>query len=437
MKKLEGRAVLCLTLVGALILGLMVFIYKLGVNGGEWASFYGNNHVFTNGQLNLGEVYDRSGVILLKNNKEGMEYSVDEETRRATLHLTGDRGYNIVTGANVAFRKELIGYNHITGTEGIIKRGGTLKLTVDSELNKTALKAMAGREGLLAVYNYKTGEIMCLISTPTMDPDNPIALDKIPSGTFINKVISAKFTPGSVFKIITLQAAIENISDLDSWSFKCSGKYEINGEYVKCPKAHGLNDIYGAMSNSCNCGFANLAQKIGNKKLKKYTENAGLTKSYDIDGLSTQKGSFDFPKNSLNLAWAAIGQYEDQINPMSMLIYVGAVAGKGQTAIPHILKPGVNGEKIRLLDEDTAKEISQMLRNNVVVNYGDGNFPGLELHAKSGTAEMEKGKAPNAWLVGYSGDYAFICLVENGGSGAGVAGPVVNTVLQEIKKKYM
>lgn len=436
MKKLEGRAILCLTLVAVLVLGMLVFLYKLGVNGSKWATFYGNNHVFTNGQLNIGKVYDRNGIILLKNNKEGMKYNEDAEIRKATLHLVGDRGYNIVTGADVAFRKELIGYNHITGNDGFLKRGGTLRLTIDSELNRIALKSMGNREGLIGVYNYKTGEILTMLSTPTIDPDNSSKMEDIPSGTFINKLISAKFTPGSVFKILTLQAALENISDLDTWSFNCTGKYEVNGEYITCPKVHGLNDIYGALSNSCNCAFANLSEKIGADILTKYTENAGLTKEYDIDGIKTEKGKFTFPNNSLNLGWASIGQYEDQINPMSMLIYMGAIAGGGETAIPHLLKSQVSGKKVKIMKKSTAKELSKMLRNNVINNYGDGNFPSLELHAKSGTAEMEKGNKPNGWLVGYSGDYAFICLVEKGGYGAGVAGPIVNSVLQEIKRNY-
>ena len=72
------------------------------------------------------------------------------------------------------------------------------------------------------------------------------------------------------------------------------------------------------------------------------------------------------------------------------------------------------------------------MRNNVTSNYGDSNYPGLELRAKSGTAEGAKGQPPDAWFCGHSGDYAFVVCVEKGGYGSAVAGPVANKVLQAI-----
>ncbi|MBR3706950.1 MAG: penicillin-binding protein, partial [Firmicutes bacterium] len=74
------------------------------------------------------------------------------------------------------------------------------------------------------------------------------------------------------------------------------------------------------------------------------------------------------------------------------------------------------------------------MRNNVVETYGDDKYPGLELHAKSGTAEAA-GQAPNSWFCGFSGDYAFVVCVEKGGYGSAVAGPVANTVLQEVHRR--
>ena len=75
------------------------------------------------------------------------------------------------------------------------------------------------------------------------------------------------------------------------------------------------------------------------------------------------------------------------------------------------------------------------MKNNVISNYGDDNFPGLEMGAKSGTAETGDGYEPNAWFCGYSGNYAFVVMVEHGGGGADVAGPVANTVLQKLMEQ--
>ena len=284
----------------------------------------------------------------------------------------------------------------------------------------------------MGVYNWKTGEIICLVSTPTLDPSVKADASSVQSGTYINKVLSASFTPGSTFKLVTTAAAIENKEDLDKWTFKCTGSHVIDGEKITCPKVHGTMDIYGALANSCNCAYAELAVELGGDIMAEYTEKLGLTSSYDINGIKTAAGSFNFDTYNINLGWAGIGQFEDQVNPLSMMVYMGAVAGDGKAAEPRLIKGSRSGT-VSLLYSDTAGQIKSMMRNNVKSNYGDSNYPGLELHAKSGTAEVGRGKAPHSWFCGFSGDYAFVVCVENGGYGAQVAGPVANRVLQQIR----
>lgn len=95
-------------------------------------------------------------------------------------------------------------------------------------------------------------------------------------------------------------------------------------------------------------------------------------------------------------------------------------------------------ETDRMIEESTADKLTSMMKNNVVSNYGESNFPGLDIYAKSGTAEVY-GKEPNAWFTGFikneDAPYAFIVCIENGGYGSSVAGPVANSVLQAIVNK--
>ena len=432
MKKLERRAAICLLLALFLVAGTGLFTVRLGVEGGKWASYYANDHVFHQGVLSVGSVYDRNGTCLLKYTDEGSSYHEDYEIRVSNLHVTGDPGYNIVTGANSAFRSKLIGYNFVTGTKGILFGSGRrATLTTDAKLNRTAWRALAGRNGLAAVYNWKTGEILCLVSGPGFDPASDTGASGAPSGSYINKAVSSVMTPGSIFKLVTSAAAIETIPALDEWTFTCTGKYEVEGEYVTCSSAHGEQNFRDALANSCNCAFAELTLRMTPDTLEKYTKKLGLTQSYDINGIACAAGSFEFEAASINRAWAGIGQYEDQLNPLSMMVYMGAVAGGGSAAEPVLLK-GSKAGTVHLLDEETAAKLKEMMRNNVISNYGDGNFPGLELHAKTGTAEVGEGKSPHGWFTGFSGDYAFIVCVENGGSGIYAAAPVANAVLQEL-----
>ncbi len=435
MKKLEGRAFICLLLVLAMLAGLVYFIVRLEINGSKWAGYYANSHVFSNGSLIVGEIKDRNGASLVKYTPDGAQFSESETARRAVSTVVGDVNYSIPTGANIVFRSRLVGYNFVTGTEGIFgNKGGKVTLSIDEDINRTAYEALGDREGLVAVYNYVTGDIVCLVSTPTVDPMDYNAGETAKSGAYINKVTSATFTPGSTFKVLTACAAIEKLKGMDDWTFTCTGSHSLGGSNITCPYAHGTMDFKGALANSCNCAFGQLACDLGGDTLAKYVKKMGLTKSYDINGIKTKKGTFNFDADAVNIGWAGIGQFEDQANPLSLMVFMGSIAGGGSTMEPSLLKDGSSGT-IELMKEKTAKKLDKMLRNNVEANYGTDNYPNLNLRAKSGSAETGDGGATNAWFYGYSGDYAFVVMVEHGGAGATVAGPIANTVLQEIMKR--
>jgi peptidoglycan glycosyltransferase len=178
--------------------------------------------------------------------------------------------------------------------------------------------------------------------------------------------------------------------------------------------------------------------------MKKYAEKAGLTKPVQVDGIETAAGSFDFPSDDdIKLSWAGIGQADDLVNPCAMMVYMGAIANGGEPVQPTMIKSasfikGIRGgEKLdRYLDEDTAAELKDMMKNNVVENYGESNFPGLNIYAKSGTAESG-GVNSDAWFVGFTDDddapYAFVVWVKNGGFGASTAAPIATRVLNVLE----
>ncbi|MBQ7703322.1 MAG: penicillin-binding protein [Firmicutes bacterium] len=432
MKKLEVRATICLLLVLAMLAGLAFFVFRLETQGDRWAVQSYNSHIFSNGTLTCGKLLDRDGKTLLQYTPDGPAYLGSEYERRAVATVTGDVNYGNPTGANLVFRSGLAGYNRVTGTEGFFgRKGGTVTLSIDSDYNETAYSAMGNRNGLVCVYNYKTGEIVTLVSTPTVDPADKGAMSTAADGAYINKVTSATFTPGSIFKVVTACAAIENVDGLADRTFTCTGSVTIDGNNVTCPKNHGEVDFAGALASSCNCYFGQLAVDIGAEKMQEYVDKMRLTSSYDINGIKTLPGSFNFATDDVALAWSGIGQGEDLVNPLSMMVFMGAIANDGKAQIPTLLK-GVDNGYVDLMDERTAQRLKALLVNNVEQNYGTDNFPGLNIGAKSGSAETVEGKATNAWFSGFAGDYAFIVMLENAGAGATVAGPVANTVLQQI-----
>ena len=124
-----------------------------------------------------------------------------------------------------------------------------------------ALDALGDKKGTVAVYNYKTGEILCAVSTPAFDPENvpDVALDPDRyEGMYLNRFIQSKYTPGSIFKIVTLAAALESVPDILEQTFNCKGSCQIGADIVTCEGKHGKQDLKMAFRNSCNCALRSL-----------------------------------------------------------------------------------------------------------------------------------------------------------------------------------
>ena len=457
MRKIERRAMLCLLLAAALSLGLVVFAFRFFLYGGKWVSFAANRHLYNSqGQLSVGRVLDRDGDLLSWVDENGHRAYYDNATvRKATLHVVGDAQGRIGSGALVAFADKLSGYHLLTGAYSPIGAGNDLYLTVDARLNYEAYTAMNGKKGAVAVYNYRTGEVLCLFSSPTFDPEAPPDIqegDTTYDGVYLNRALSSTFVPGSVFKTVTLAAAIENIPDLFSRTFTCTGSCQVGDDVVTCPSAHGEMDIYGAFSKSCNGVFAQLAVELGPEVMAAYTEKAGLTHRYSVNGLTTAAGSFQFSGASDNqLGWAGVGQFNDLVNPMSLMIYMGAIAEGGKAAVPQLVLKTVtplgfpssfyfSHRTGKLIEADTAATLADMMARNVTETYGAGRFPNMDICAKSGTAEVGGGKAPNSWFTGFlrneDAPYAFAVVVEEGGSGAQTAGSIAAAVLDILVNGY-
>lgn len=453
MRKIEKRAVLCLIIALALIAGLGLFCFRFVTNASDWAAYPYNRHMYSNsGQLLSGTILDRDGDVLTEVKDGERVYYPDATVRRATVHAVGDGSGYIGTGALTAFADRLSGYNLITGGYSPLGSGRNLTLTLDAYLNVTAYNAMDGRQGTVGVYNYKTGDILCMVSTPSFDPENPPDASSAEDGVYLNRFLSSAQVPGSIFKTVTLTAALENLPDLKDRTFTCTGETTVGGTVITCPKPHGKMDIESAFANSCNGVFGTLAAELGGDTMTKYVEQAGLTRRMSVDGIMTAAGHYDVSEaDKGQIGWSGVGQYTDTVNPCNMMTYMGAIANGGTAAVPRLIldittPSGIptswqrTEETDTLVQASTASQVKEMMKNNVVQTYGTDRFRGLDIGAKSGTAEVGGDKRPNAWFAGFLDNpehpYAFIVLVENGGGGASVAGEIAATVLQACVDKF-
>lgn len=451
MNKVASRSGIVLLLVLVLIAGMTFFILEYVVQANSWVTFSGSPHVYNGGNIGCGVVTDRDGVLLLNLNS-GRAYASDKLLRLSTVHWLGDRKGSVSAPALSNYAAELAGFELLNGVYSYGDTGGIAELTLSAQVQTAALEALGDYKGTIGVYNYKTGEILCAVTTPTFDPDNIPTIDGNDDryeGMYLNRFIQSCYTPGSIFKIVTLAAALESIPDIQEQEFSCAGSYQIGNDTVTCDGKHGKQDLKEAFRNSCNCAFAQLSQQLGKDTLSTYAAQFGITASIQFDGISTAKGNFDLTDASeFSVAWSSIGQYTDTVNPCAYMTFVGAIAADGKGVLPQLVQKvssgGITGYSARtvkaerIMSASTAKTIQEFMEYNVSDKYGSDHFPDLTVGAKTGTAEVGGDKKPNAVFTGFVQDdrypLAFIAIVEDGGYGREICIPIVSKVLEACKQ---
>lgn len=457
MKHTTRRAYALYIPIAAFLAGVVLLVGSLVNNAGDWASHRANRHIYSGGQIaSAGGIYDRNGLMLAASEDGKRVFNDNRIVRLATLHAIGDPAGYISTGVHAVYKRELSGYSLFNGVH-LLKQYGTgndLHLTLDASACAVAYRALNGRKGTVGVYNYKTGEILCVVSVPTYDiaakPQN-ITDDTTGryEGVYLNRLFSGVYTPGSTMKVITAASVIENIPDIAQRTFRCDGSYQTADGVVICNDVHGTLGFEKALAKSCNAAFAQMAIELGGETLTATAENLGFNTRLKAGDLRLAQSTLNVSSaNALDLGWAGVGQYSLLVNPCHMMMLMGAIANNGQGIQPHLIDRVVSPTKTVVrrgstpkspaitMEPETAAKLKTMLRTAVIEQYEDRRFPNLEMCGKTGTAEVGGGKTPHAWFVGFSQredlPLAVVVVVENGGAGFSQAIPIANKVMQEL-----
>ncbi len=465
MKSISRRALVLYLIIILFFAGSGILFFKLVTHSEEWAMNKANKHLYNSGSLTTaGDILDINGTVLVTTKDGSRSYNKDKSIRLGTLHTVGDSSGYIASGIQSTFKDEITGYSLIDGVYNLQRygKGNDVTLTLNAEICKVAYEALKGYKGTVGVMNYETGELICVISTPTFDVyDKPKDIHTDTSGKYdgiyMNRFFSGLYTPGSTFKVITAASAIENIPDIYEKEFECKGKIQVGEGYVFCNDTHGKISFEEALNKSCNCAFSKIAEELGKQTLTETAERIGFNQSGLLisEKITCSKSKLDLATaKTLDLGWAGIGQYTTLVNPCQMLMAISSVANKGMAVSPYImteitspdgrvLSKGETQTVGQYFSESVAFELNKLLRSNVKKQYGDNLFPGMEMCGKTGTAEIsdDDNKKPNGLFVGYSQrkdmPFAIIVIAENTNSSMSSAVPIASKVMKAVKTEYI
>ncbi len=464
--------VLTFLIIGLLGVAAFYGAYSVSTYGSRWFSSAKNTrYQSAKRSVTKGDVIDRKGVVLATTDEDGSRvYQSNIKSRRAIVHLIGDEEGNIANGVDSFQASYLLGFEtslteRVTALlRGETRKGDNVTLTVDSKLCTEIVAAFEngsktkGLSGAAVVMNYKTGEVLALVSLPVFDPANLTDSDRTnPQHPFWNRALQSTLPPGSTFKIITAASALENLSDAKTRIFECTGATKVLDQEIHdyAKAQHGDLSLERAFVVSCNNAFAQCALILGDNTLRKTAESFGFNDNFLFRDFVVENSYYPtVNRNAVEIAWSGAGQSQVAATPLHMTMVAAAIANGGVMMEPRLLArvqspTGVTRLRYtskvygRVCDVDTAKTLDGYMKK--VVQSGTGTsagVSGLTIAGKTGSAEGAIGgkDATHAWFVGYIADsdlpYACCVLVEGGGSGGSVAAPIAATIFKYMREHY-
>lgn len=317
--------------------------------------------------------------------------------------------------------------------------GKDVTLTIDETIQYFAEKvAEQGKKEYQAdgvsiiVMNPQNGEILAMANKPDYNPNDPYkGYENFPGDNktekmenmWKNDAVANTFEPGSIFKMVTASAAVQEGLAGGNETYYCPGGKNVSGTYIKCwkPEGHGTENFDQILENSCNVGFMDIGQKLGKEKLNEYIQKFGFGKQTGVD-LPGETPGIVLPNDKIGpveLATISFGQ-TDSASGVQMMAAMNTIANGGTWIQPHIMKEvshdDTSGARVvdqtfepkkvnNVIDQKTAKRVSEALERTV--HYGSPKrayIEGYGIAGKTGTAE--KVKATGGYGAGYVASFA-------------------------------
>ena len=346
--------------------------------------------------------------------------------------------------------------------------GKDLVLTIDRDLQLYGENLLFGKKGSIIVSDPNNGEILALVNRPSFSPN--LFADGISHSDWerlssdadyllTNRSVHGVYSPGSIFKVVTAIAALEEgVTDRERKIY-CSGSFKLADRVFTCWKetGHGILRIVDAIAQSCNVHFYTLGNELGIEGFYKYMQKFGLGEKTGIDLPSEAIGIIPsaqwkkreikeiwFPGDTINLS---IGQGYLLLTPLQVHNLITVIATEGEVYKLHLVKKiiSADGKTVKEIkpeiyrkvnfSPDTFKIIKEGLRQTILKGTGwRANIKELAVAGKTGTAQNPQGET-HAWFIGFAPyedpEIGITVFLENGGEGGEAAAPIARAMFEK------
>jgi penicillin-binding protein 2 len=370
------------------------------------------------------------------------------------------------------------------------RKGETIKLTIDTEIQKLANQLLFEKAGSICVMDIFTGQVIAMHSSPSFDPnlfvfgigqDDWQLIRNDPMKPLVNKSLSGNYSPGSTIKPIVALSALENGIINPNFTVKCEGKKEMYGQTYHCWKkeGHGFVDLKNAMKQSCDSYFYEIARRLGVDRLSETAQKFGLGKKVFDNLFNNEKNGLvpntSWKKNVLGKNWllgetiiTGIGQGYIQTTPIQLCLMTAQIANGGYKIYPKLVlneneEKEPNDKFIPLYkDSKNIKIVQEAMFSSTNEVRGTSyrsriDNPKYQFAGKTGTAQVKRitkkdreldlktfeipyEERDHALYIAFgpykSPRYALSILVEHGGSGSAVAAPLAKKLFKKIIDRH-
>lgn len=335
--------------------------------------------------------------------------------------------------------------------------GTDLQTTIDFPLQEAIPGFMDQPKGAVVVTDTK-GEVLALYSAPSFDPVNLAPSLTDPDQPFFDRAISGTFHPGSVFKPVVAVGALEEGKIDKNFRFTDTGVLNVktpygdfsysNWYFTELGRTEGEVDLKKALARSTDTFFYKIGELLGPDKIANWAGKFGMNKKTGIDLQGESAGLVPTPGWKVktqgtkwflgNTYHFAIGQGDLSVTPIEMNQAISTIASGGELCRPHIAKSsescndlGLNADGLALVREGMKMVCEEGGTGYTFFDFASKNG-GITLACKTGTAEVEVDGIPHAWFTFFgpveNPEIVTTVLVERGGEGSKVAGPIARKI---------